>query len=301
MHAAPVQDFTRAPAAPAAGRPAAAAGHVRARGGERLHGGRRHRQRHPRPAEPLPVPAAGLRRRGDRADAVADALRLLAPARLEVRRLRLHDRLDRARLRAGLLGARLAARDRVRLLQLPGVGARQAAPDRGAGCVHGRPHAAPGRARDDQQDRAAGPGAGDARDRAAGPGLGARLPGHRARRAVRGGHRMDPLRGAGGARSGRDRGRAARRARRRVRGAEAVPAGPPHGVPKPLGRSCRRGLPDQSIADGDRRRRQDRPRRGHARQSSTSCPSTTRTSSSPSWARSSASSGRRSSCRCSRS
>ena len=52
---------------------------------------------------------------------------------------------DPGRLRARLLCARLAAGDRVRLLQLPGVGARQAAARRDAVGLHGRPHAAPDR------------------------------------------------------------------------------------------------------------------------------------------------------------
>ena len=45
------------------------------------------------------------------------------------------------------------------------------------------------------------------------------------------------------------------------RGAQAVPGGPPHGLPQPRREPRRGGLPDQPVADGDRLGRQDRPRR----------------------------------------
>ena len=45
------------------------------------------------------------------------------------------------------------------------------------------------------------------------------------------------------------------------RRAQALPGGPPHGVPQPLGRPGDAGLPAEPVADRDRRRREDRPRR----------------------------------------
>ena len=68
----------------------------------------------------------------------------------------------------------------------------------------------------------------------------------------------------------------------------------------PHERPAQGGLPDQPVADGDRLRGEDRVAATRPpRHSSTSCPSTTPTSSSRWWARSSASWGRRSCCRCS--
>ena len=45
------------------------------------------------------------------------------------------------------------------------------------------------------------------------------------------------------------------------RGAQALPGGPPDGVPAPVGRSGRRGLPAAAVADRHRLGREDRPRR----------------------------------------
>ena len=78
---------------------------------------------------------------------------------------------------------------------------------------------------------------------------------------VRRGHAVDALRGAGRARGGGDRGRADRGARGGRRGAQAVPEGPAHGLPQPGREPARGGLPDQPVADGDRLRGEDRPRR----------------------------------------
>ena len=69
----------------------------------------------------------------------------------------------------------------------------------------------------------------------------------------------------GGAGHGRGRGRAGGRAGGGHPGAQALPGGPPDGVPAPHGQPAGAGLPDQPVADGHRLRRQDRPRRpGHA-------------------------------------
>ncbi len=87
--------------------------HARAGRGQHLHG--RHRDQDDIPGDPnyYVYRQAAVRGRRARVHVPDLALRLLAPARVEARHLRVPDRVDPARLRAGLLGARLAARDRV--------------------------------------------------------------------------------------------------------------------------------------------------------------------------------------------
>ena len=75
--------------APAAARPAAAARDARPGRGQRLHGPPGDARRHPRRPQLLHGPPADLHRRRAGADAGAVALRLLATARVEARRLRL--------------------------------------------------------------------------------------------------------------------------------------------------------------------------------------------------------------------
>ena len=112
-------------------RPADAGGHARADRRQPLHRRRRHAGRHPGRPELLPRTARPPTRRSGIVLMLADlALRLLAPARVEARHLRVPDRLDPARVRARRLGPRVEARDRASVLQLPAVRARQGAADR---------------------------------------------------------------------------------------------------------------------------------------------------------------------------
>ena len=128
----PRQGLPRRGLALPAHRPADAGRHDRPDRGEHLHRRHGHPGRHQGRPELLRLPPGRLRGGGIRPDAADHALRLLAPEGVEARHLRVHDRLDPARVRARLLGPRLAPRDRVPVLQLPGLGARQAAADRGA-------------------------------------------------------------------------------------------------------------------------------------------------------------------------
>ena len=145
--------------------------------------------------------------------------------------------------------------------QLQTLRARQGAADTHAVRLRGRSHAAPRGEGDHQPHHPAGADPGDARDRPAGPRLGPRLHQHRAGRAVRGRHPLDPLRGAGRPRRHGDRGRARRGPRAGRGGTQALPGGPPHGVREPGGEPRQGGLPADPVADRRRLRREDRPRR----------------------------------------
>ena len=226
-----------------------------------------HARRHPRHPHYYVDRQAGVRGRRARPDARArQPLRLLAAARAEVRALRLHDRLDPAR-------ARRSARPRA--ARSAGSTSRSSAssPPSSASCcwswrcrrfVVDRIRRLQ-RPRHDGAGDAAGAGAGGAGH--AQPDLGSawstsssRWPscsspapaGSISRRSSRSsrGHRA----------------RARRRSRGRRARAQALPGGPPDGVPEPVRQPSRAGLPAEPVADRDRRRPEDRPRRDDATQ-----------------------------------
>ena len=268
---------------------------------EHLHGRHGDPGRHPGQPELLRRTPGGLRGRRPRAHAPALPLRLLAPARVEARDLRLPDRARSCW--STPWGSPRAARGG-RSSSRSSTSRRRSS----ASCCSSLTLAAfmVDRMRrltereTTSRDRAAGAGPGDARDRPAGPRLGARLPGDRCSTVLFvAGTPWTHFAGLGALAVGGDRDRARRGAGGRRRGPQAVPDGPPHGLPQPDVRSAEEGYQiNQSltaIGPGGRPAAATTRRR----RSSTSCPSTTPTSCSAWSARSSVSSGRRSCCPCS--